>query len=60
MVSDKGYPRIDGRNTGTAEIRGIPENNTESCVCTLSGICTSPGWIEVRVCDGGVTLRREI
>ena len=24
-----------------------PQDNTESQVCTVSGICTSPGWTEV-------------
>ena len=27
---------------------------------TVSGICTSPGWTEVCICDGGVLFGREI
>ena len=34
--------------------------NTESRVCTVSGICTAPGWTKFCVCDGGFALGREI
>ena len=33
--------------------------NTESRVCTVSGICTAPGWTKFCVCDGGFALGRE-
>ena len=42
------------------EKRFLHQNITESRVCTVSGICTSPGWIEVCVCDGGFALGKEI
>ena len=35
-------------------------NDTESFVRAVSGVCTSPGWTKVRVCDFGFALRREI
>ena len=44
MASDKGYPRIDGRNNGYAERRGIPKI-TPGAVFALS-----PGY--ARLPDG--------
>ena len=53
MASKKGYIGINGRKIDTLKEGAIPK-------ITAKGICTSPGWIEVRVCDGGVALRRKI
>ena len=36
------------------------KKNTQSRVCTVSGICISPGWTEDRVCNGGFALGRVI
>ena len=32
----------------------------ESSICVVSGICTSPGWTEVCVCNGSLTFGRKI
>ena len=38
----------------------LHQDDTESSVCSVSGVCTSPGWTEIRVCDRGLAFGREI
>ena len=52
MASNKRCSRIHGRYKGRVKIRSFHENNTKSCNCVVSGIGTSPRWIEIRVPNG--------
>ena len=38
---------------------GFQKKNANASVCLIPGICTPPGWIEIRVCKDSAPLRRE-
>ena len=49
-----------GEVEDTLKEGAFTKKNTESRVCTVSWICTSHGWTELRVYDCGFALGREI
>ena len=49
-----------GRDNGCVEGMRNPEKNPEASICTVTGICASPGWAGIRVRNNYAPLSRNV